>query len=163
MATKTIRETRSDRIFTISNYIILTLFLLTILYPLVYIVSASMSAPQAVSSGRVWLWPVDLNFAGYEAIFQYRSIMTGFLNSLFYATVGTAINVTFTLLAAYRRGLFPWPADGAVWWWSNDAQSSFPECGPGAICYVDGGARHSKGTWPTGDGPFFEGPCDSGG
>jgi putative aldouronate transport system permease protein len=109
MATKTIRETRSDRIFTISNYIILTLFLLTILYPLVYIVSASMSAPQAVSSGRVWLWPVDLNFAGYEAIFQYRSIMTGFLNSLFYATVGTAINVTFTLLAAYplsRRDLF---------------------------------------------------------
>ncbi|MEQ7122876.1 carbohydrate ABC transporter permease, partial [Actinopolymorpha sp. B11F2] len=96
-----IRETRSDRIFTISNYVVLTLFLLAVLYPLVFILSASMSDPLAVSSGRVWLWPVDFNFTGYQAVVEYRSIVRGFLNSVFYAGVGTFVNVTLTLLAAY--------------------------------------------------------------
>jgi putative aldouronate transport system permease protein len=104
-----IRETRSDRIFTIANYVLLTLFLLAVLYPLVFILSASMSDPLAVSSGRVWLWPVDFNFTGYQAVVEYRSIVRGFLNSVFYAGVGTFVNVTLTLLAAYplsRRDLY---------------------------------------------------------
>ncbi|MEQ7011407.1 carbohydrate ABC transporter permease, partial [Actinopolymorpha sp. B17G11] len=103
------RETRSDRIFTISNYVVLTLFLLAVLYPLVFILSASMSDPLAVSSGRVWLWPVDFNFTGYQAVVEYRSIVRGFLNSVFYAGFGTFVNVTLTLLAAYplsRRDLY---------------------------------------------------------
>lgn len=104
-----IRETRSDQIFIIANYVVLTLFLLAVLYPLVFILSASMSDPIAVSSGQVWLWPVDFNFTGYQAVFEYRSIVRGFLNSVFYAGVGTFVNVTLTLLAAYplsRRDLF---------------------------------------------------------
>lgn len=109
MPTTTIRDTRSDRAFTIGNYIALSLILLLVLYPLVFVVSASMSDPTAVSAGRVWLWPVELNFNAYKTIFQYRSIVTGFLNSLFYATVGTTVNVILTLLAAYplsRRDLY---------------------------------------------------------
>lgn len=107
--TTTIKESRSDRAFAIGNYIALSLVLILVLYPLVYIVSASMSSPIAVSSGRVWLWPVELNFSAYETIIHYRSIVTGFLNSLFYATVGTTVNVILTLLAAYplsRRDLY---------------------------------------------------------
>ncbi|REF37196.1 carbohydrate ABC transporter permease [Thermasporomyces composti] len=103
-----IQESRSDRIFTVVNYIVLTLLLLVILYPLIFIASASISDPDAVSSGRVWLWPVDINFNGYETIFNHKPIVRGFANSLFYVAVGTTLNLTLTLLAAYplsRRDL----------------------------------------------------------
>ncbi|MGW0231060.1 carbohydrate ABC transporter permease [Actinopolymorpha singaporensis] len=109
MAVTALKETRSDRIFNVCNIAVLGLFLVAVLYPLVYILSASFSSAQAISSGQVWLWPVDFNLEGYKAIFEYKSIVTGFLNSVFYAVVGTLINVTMTLLAAYplsRRDLY---------------------------------------------------------
>jgi multiple sugar transport system permease protein/putative aldouronate transport system permease protein len=108
VATTTVRENSSDRAFSITNYIVLTFFLLIVLYPLIYILSASISDPKAVVSNEVWLWPVDINFEAYSTILQYKAIVTGFLNSLFYAGVGTLIMVTLTLLAAYpmsRPGL----------------------------------------------------------
>ncbi len=96
-----IRESRVDRIFNLVNYTILTVFLLVILYPLIYVVSASFSDGAAVISGRVVLWPVDFSLVAYKKIFEYESIWTGYSNSLFYAVVGTAVNVTLTLFAAY--------------------------------------------------------------
>jgi putative aldouronate transport system permease protein len=105
-----IRESADDRLFTIVNYIILSIFTITIFYPLVYIVSASFSSSTAVISGKVWLYPVEPTLAGYEAVFKHRLIMSSFLNSVFYTIVGTVINVLFTLLAAYplsRKDFMP--------------------------------------------------------
>jgi multiple sugar transport system permease protein/putative aldouronate transport system permease protein len=96
-----IKDTRGDRMFNAINYVVLTVYLLIVLYPLVYIVSASFSSPAAVTSGLVRLWPVDPTFIAYETILKDPVIVRGFLNSVFYATVGTALNVTLTLLAAY--------------------------------------------------------------
>ena len=53
-------------------------------------------------------------------------------------------------------------ADGAEFWWSNTARSPQGGTTAGSICYLNGGARHTKGSWPKGDAPFFEEPCDSG-
>lgn len=110
MATRTrIRDSRSDRIFTAWNVTILTLFTVSVLYPLVYIVSASISDPHAVNSGKMWLWPVQVTIEGYRTVFAYHEIVTGFLNSLFYAVVGATFSVSLTLLAAYplsRRDLY---------------------------------------------------------
>lgn len=104
-----IRESRVDRIFNLVNYTILTVFLLVVLYPLIYVVSASFSDGAAVISGRVVLWPVDFSLLAYEKIFQYESVWTGYGNSLFYAVVGTSVNIVVTLFAAYplsRRDLY---------------------------------------------------------
>jgi ABC-type glycerol-3-phosphate transport system permease component len=104
-----IRDSRSDRIFTAWNVTILTLFTVSVLYPLVYIVSASISNPHAVNSGKMWLWPVQVTISGYRTVFAYHEIVTGFLNSLFYAVVGAAFSVSLTLLAAYplsRKDLY---------------------------------------------------------
>ncbi len=104
-----VKEPSQDKAFNVVNYVVLSIFLLVVLYPLVFIVSASISSPIAVSSGEVWLWPVDITFDGYQAVLEYRTIVSGFLNSLFYAGVGTIINVALTLLAAYplsRRDLY---------------------------------------------------------
>jgi len=68
---------------------------------LVYIISSSFSSPLAVSSGRVWLWPVDFSLRGYQVTLGNPQIITGYANSLFYAFFGTLISVTLTVLLAY--------------------------------------------------------------
>ncbi|GBG10177.1 sugar ABC transporter permease [Paenibacillus agaridevorans] len=109
MDNRTIRELGGDRWFTITNYIILSLFLLSVLYPLLYVLSASFSSSHAIVSGKVWIYPVDFTLDGYKAVFNHRLIWSGFRNSLFYMAVGTAINVALTVLAAYplsRKDLY---------------------------------------------------------
>lgn len=109
-----IKDTRGDRIFMAFNYLVLTALLVTILYPLIYILSASFSNPVAVTSGRVWLWPVELTLRGYDAIFKHRLLMTGFANSLFYTGAGTLINVVMTILAAYPLSRPDLPGRGII-------------------------------------------------
>jgi putative aldouronate transport system permease protein len=95
------KETGVDRVFTITNYVILFLFLIAVAYPLIFVVSASFSSPSAVTAGDVWLWPVDLSMDGYDAVFKSDRIWVGFRNSLFYAVAGTLLSVVLTILAAY--------------------------------------------------------------
>lgn len=103
-----IRDRGSDRVFNIVNYIVLLLFLIAVAYPLIYVVSASLSDPRAVISGRMWLWPVDFTTAGYTAVFENSKVITGFRNSLFYTFAGTLVSIVLTILVAYplsRRDL----------------------------------------------------------
>lgn len=94
-------SSKGDKIFIVSVYVLLVLILIIVLYPLIYVVSASFSDPQAVISGKVILWPVDVTLRGYQAVFKNPKIITGFANSLFYMFVGTAINLVMTMLCAY--------------------------------------------------------------
>ena len=103
-----VKETGFDRAFSFINYAILLIVVVIILLPLIFIVSASFSSPQAVIAGRVTLWPVDFSLEGYKAIFEHSKVWTGFGNSLFYTVVGTVFNVVMTIIAAYplsRRDL----------------------------------------------------------
>ncbi len=96
-----IRESLSDKVFMAIVYSILTIVLLIVLLPLIYILSASFSSPSAVTSGRVWLWPVEFSFEGYKAVFKNSRILTGYTNSFIYTLFGTLISVTLTVLIAY--------------------------------------------------------------
>jgi len=96
-----VRESGVDRLFSFANYLILLVVTIIILLPLIYIVSASFSSPQAVISGKVTLWPVDFSLEGYRAIFEHQRIWVGFGNSLFYTVFGTLFNVVMTIIAAY--------------------------------------------------------------
>lgn len=96
-----IQESRGDRIFSTLNYIFLSIILILILYPLIYTLSASFSAPSAVISGKVTLFPVEFTLIGYQKIFEYPTLVKGMLNSLFYTVAGSAFSVVLTMLAAY--------------------------------------------------------------
>ncbi|MBB6734738.1 ABC transporter permease subunit [Cohnella zeiphila] len=110
MASKNrIKESYGDKVFLTFIYILLTAVLIVILYPLVYIASASLSSPLAVSSGKVWLWPVNFSLAGYEAVFRNPQVVLGYANSFFYTIFGTLISTTLTVLVAYplsRRSFY---------------------------------------------------------
>jgi multiple sugar transport system permease protein/putative aldouronate transport system permease protein len=101
MEARTVKETGADRVFTLANYTILTLFALSVLYPLIVVVSYSFSSPEAVGLGRIWLWPVDPSIEGYKMVFEYKKVWLGFANSVYYTVAGTAVNIVFTLLAGY--------------------------------------------------------------
>lgn len=96
-----IKDSVGDRIFVTMIYVFLSLILIIVLYPLIYIVSASFSDPAAVTSGRVWLWPVEPTIRGYTTVFKNPQIIQGFSNSLFYAVAGTLISVSITIMLAY--------------------------------------------------------------
>lgn len=89
------------KIFDVIVYIISTLLLLVVLYPLILVVSNSFSDPAYVASGQVIFFPKGLNLEGYKAVFGAKDIMIGYANTIFYTGVGTAINLAVTLPAGY--------------------------------------------------------------
>ena len=101
MHKESVRLSRSDLAFVIVNTTLLSLVLVSVLYPLVFVVSSSFSSTTAVVSGRVWLWPVEPSLQGYKAVFENKQVWTGYANSAYYMVFGTVINVFFTILAAY--------------------------------------------------------------
>lgn len=96
-----IKNTRADNIFDAINYVILGSFFLITLYPLVYVVSASVSDPNAVATGKMLLFPVGFNLDGYEQTLKYKDVWLGYKNTIFYTVVGTFLNLLFTIPAAY--------------------------------------------------------------
>ncbi|CAG7654938.1 carbohydrate ABC transporter permease [Paenibacillus allorhizosphaerae] len=94
-------ETRSDKITEAVNYALLTLVSVIVLYPLLFVLIASISNPESVLRGEVWLWPKDLTFVGYERILSNPEIMRSYGNTIAYTLVGTAVNLVMTIAAAY--------------------------------------------------------------
>lgn len=97
-----------DRLFNLINYTLLTLLTLIVLYPLVFVLSASISNPEHVLRGDMWLIPKGFNLDAYAKIFQNKDILLGYSNTVLYTVIGTALNVVMTICAAYplsRRDL----------------------------------------------------------
>lgn len=90
-----------DRIFDVVNYVLLTLVMLIVLYPLLFVLSASVSNPETVLRGEMWLIPKQINFDAYAKIFQNKDILLGYGNTILYTLLGTAINLIMTICAAY--------------------------------------------------------------
>ena len=110
MAKKTkIRDSAEDRVFYAIVNVLMAAVLIVVLYPLIYVVSSSISKASAVQAGKVILLPVGFSLDGYRTVFQYKTVMTGYLNSAKYMVLGTSINVVITLICAYplsRRDLW---------------------------------------------------------
>lgn len=94
-------QSTGDRIVGIIINLLLAVVSVIVLYPLVFVLSASVSNPEDVLNGEIWFFPSSLSFTGYEKIFQNQEILTGYLNTIMYTLVGTAINLAMTVMAAY--------------------------------------------------------------
>ncbi len=96
-----VRESLGDRTFVACVYTIVLLIVLIVFYPLVYVLSCSISSPTLVATGKVWLLPQQITFMGYQRVFQDPQIMTGYGNTLIYTLFGTIINLAVTVPAGY--------------------------------------------------------------
>jgi len=96
-----IKETTADKIFLIFVYIFLITSLILVLYPLIYVISASVSSPHYVNSGEMVLLPKGFTLDGYRLIFQNQDLWRGYLNTIYYTLLGTSINLIVTIPCAY--------------------------------------------------------------
>ena len=94
-------RSRSDRLFDRVNVAMLTVVLVATLYPVYFVVIASVSSPTLVSAGHVYLWPEGFNVEGYSYILRDKRIMIGYRNSLIYAVGQTIVSLVLTIPAAY--------------------------------------------------------------
>ena len=96
-----VKQSLADKMFVFIVYAMLILVLITVLYPLIFVLVASISDPGKVVNGEVWLWPEGITFRGYEKVFQNKDIMSGYMNTILYTLIGTCVNLVMTICAAY--------------------------------------------------------------
>lgn len=95
------KKSLSDKIFDVINLLIMLLMLVIFLWPLWFVVIASISDPNLVNMGQVLIFPKGINFDGYVRILEYKELWVGYGNSIFYTVVGTAISLLLSIFLAY--------------------------------------------------------------
>ena len=101
MKSKHIKQTNADRLYDIVILILISLLLLIILYPLWFVIIASVSNSSEVMKGNVIFWPKEFSFEAYEKVLQDPKIVTGYCNTIFYTVAGTLLNLVGTIAIAY--------------------------------------------------------------
>ena len=96
-----VRAGFTDRVFYLVIGLFLLVCLVVVILPLANVLSNSLSSATAVARGVVWLVPVEFTLGSYQRILEDGQMLRGMYNSLFYTTVGTVLNVTLTIMAAY--------------------------------------------------------------
>ena len=93
---------RGEKAFEIFNTIFLILLMVVCIYPLLYVLFASLSDPYKLMQQRgLLLRPLGFTLNGYALVFKNPSIITGFFNTLFYVAAGVGINLLLTCMSAY--------------------------------------------------------------
>ena len=96
-----IRESKTDYVYYAICAFILFLLAVIIIYPLWYIVIASISDADKVMTGEVWLYPIKVTFSGYANLFQRDDIWRSYFNTLAYTALGTVFNIALTIPAGW--------------------------------------------------------------
>jgi len=95
------KKKRRIEFFDVVVYFIAVVLFAIVAYPLILVVSSSISDPQLVSTGQIILLPKKVTFAGYREILKNKDILVGFVNSVFYMVLGTALDIFVTVPAGY--------------------------------------------------------------
>lgn len=82
-------------------YGILTLVAAATLIPFLQVVTISLSPPEIVSRPGLHLFPVKLDFSGYQKVFKYQLIWKAYGNTIFRTLLGTGISVLLYIIGAY--------------------------------------------------------------
>lgn len=97
-----IRKSLGERVFDTTNILFMVLLSLVTMYPLFYVLLASLSDPTAVAAHRgLMYYPIGFTFEAYEMVMKNPNIVRSYMNTLIYVSVGTTINIFLTALGAY--------------------------------------------------------------
>jgi len=109
MKKKKVRISRSDCIYYTVCYIIGVILAIIVLLPILHVLAASFSSAQAVSQGKVLIFPVEFSLEAYKRVLAYDDLWIGYRNTIFYTLTSTVYSVFSTMLAAYpmsKKDLF---------------------------------------------------------
>ncbi|MDR0832388.1 MAG: carbohydrate ABC transporter permease [Bacillales bacterium] len=92
---------KKDHLFNTVIYILLSIFVVLIIVPLLFIIANSISSPSLVFQNKVGLIPQKIDLTVFKIVLSNAYILRGFGNTILYTFLGTLISVTLTLTASY--------------------------------------------------------------
>lgn len=96
------KRSLGDKVFDWINILLLSILILLCLYPMLYVLFASVSSPsKLMAHSGLLLWPLDFQLSAYASVLSNPDVGSGYLNTLYYVVVGTLINTVLTFTAAY--------------------------------------------------------------
>lgn len=99
--TNAIKDSAQDKVVSGIAIAILTVIMISIIYPMWVIVVASFSNPTDLYNTQFILFVKEFTFESYKLVFEDKDFITGFVNSIMYTVVGTMVNVVLNICAAY--------------------------------------------------------------
>ncbi len=109
-----INNCAQDKAFMTVLYVVLALVLIVVIYPLLFVLFASMSDPQYVNSGALLLYPKGFNLLGYQQVFRDQRILIGYGNTIYYTVFGTILAVAVNMMGGYALSRDDLPGRGIV-------------------------------------------------
>ncbi len=109
MEKRRIKKSKEDIFFDVVMYTVAIILIFIVLYPMYFIVIASISNPTAVSNGEIFFWPKGINIKAYIKLAGYSQLWTGYRNTIFYVAAGSIVTLLVNIPAAYalsRKELF---------------------------------------------------------
>lgn len=90
-------------VFNVLNYGFMILFAFICIVPIWHVIMASISDPRLLmsASGIIWIPLGDITFDGYGLVFQNKSVLIGYANTLLYVVWNTVVGTLFTVIAGY--------------------------------------------------------------
>lgn len=112
----TLFEAKSDKYYYLINNIIMVFLGIIVIYPIYFIIIASLSNPDAIMNGEVFLIPSGFSFEGYQRLLQESSIWIGYRNTILYTVGGTTLNILLTIPAGWALSRKNLPYRKAMLW-----------------------------------------------
>ena len=94
---------RKDKI-TIGKAVIIIMMLLAAfvcVYPMLYVLSISISSPEHVIRRDIYLLPKGFNLSGYKLLAGHKAFWRSYWNTIIYVVGGTLVNLVVTVMTAY--------------------------------------------------------------
>ena len=107
-------ETMEDKIVGWISNVILVIIAFIAIYPLWFVVMASISDPNMVMNGEMWFIPKGITFDGYMKVIENERIWMGYGNSIFYTVTATVLNIAVTMAAAFAVSRKDLPGKGGI-------------------------------------------------
>ena len=99
--TKYKHMTKADKLLLAVGFLILAIFVVSIIVPIIYVVVASFMDPTILQNKGISFQLKDWTLTGYKRVLENKMIWVGFRNSILYSLGFTVFSVAVTILAAY--------------------------------------------------------------
>lgn len=91
----------SEKVIGFISYFLMLILMLIALLPCLNVISKAFSEGSAVTSGRVFFWPVGLQMETISKVFTETSFLLSLKNSLFVTVLGVGVSMLLSILFAY--------------------------------------------------------------
>lgn len=95
------KRSLGSKAFDTFNYTFLTIFALVTLLPFIYVIAGSFATEKELTERAFFLIPREFSIEAYRYILKSDTVFRGIMNSIVITSLGTVINLFFTVTLAY--------------------------------------------------------------